>query len=79
MTMRQNSSFGLSADFIKEYKAQTVNEVQILGANGLKIMVSFQRLLVSRCGPCLPLCGNLVIERSKYTSVKGHKILFCIF
>ena len=47
MTKRQHSSFGLSDDFITEYKEQTVNEVQILGANDLKIMVSFQKLLIS--------------------------------
>ena len=47
MTKRQHSSFGLSADFITEYKEQTVNEVQILGTTGLKIMVSFLYLLVS--------------------------------
>jgi len=47
MTKRQHSSFGLSDDFITEYKEQTVNEVQILGANDLKIMVSFKKLLIS--------------------------------
>ena len=40
ITKRQHSSFGLSADFITEYQEQTVNEVQVLGANDLKIMVS---------------------------------------
>ena len=39
--------FGLSADFITEYNEQTINEVQILAADGLKIMVSFQELLVA--------------------------------
>ena len=39
---KRHSSFGLCADYITEYKEQTVNEVQILGANGLTIMVSFQ-------------------------------------